>query len=310
MSYLLIAIIAYSLIALNSALDKIILNKSVPHPAVYCFYMGILSFFGIIFAPFGRFWINGEQALLGLLVGAIFMVALFLLYRAVFSGEASRVGPLVGGLTPIFVSVLSFFFLGERLKFSQFLAFLFLMAGGLLIAWNFETGNQTKEERKKNRQKEWQIIKTSLLASLVFGIYYILLKHTYNHQNFVAGFVWTRLGSFLATFLLLISAKNRQLIRESFGQSKIQAGALVLFNKSLSGFSFAILNYAITIGSITIINALQGVQYVFLLVWVLLFSKFYPKILNEEFNNKILLQKVFSIILIIVGLVLVGIARK
>lgn len=305
MSYLLIAIVAYSLIALNSALDKIILNKSVPHPVVYCFYMGVLSIFGVAFAPFGRFWINTEQALLGLLVGAIFMVALFLLYRAVFSGEASRVGPMIGGLTPIFVSILSFFFLGERLDSFQLLAFVFLVAGGLLIAWNFESNSQTEAGEKK-RQKVWQIIKMSLLASLVFGIYYVLLKHTYNHQNFVAGFVWTRLGSFLATFLLLIPSKNRQLIRQSFGQSHFGAGALVLFNKSLSGFSFAILNYAITIGSITIINALQGVQYVFLLVWVLLFSKLYPKILKEGMDRKILTQKIAAIALIIVGLVLIA----
>ena len=61
-------------------------------------------------------------------------------------------------------------------------------------------------------------------------------------------------------------------------------------------------NYAIALGSVVLVNALQGVQYAFLMVLGGLITVFYPKIIKEKINNVIILQKIVAITLISFGL--------
>ncbi len=302
MHFLPIAFLAYFLIALNLTLDKIILKKALPSPVVYCFYVGLMSIFGVVFAPFGRFWFGPEAALAGILVGAVFMAAIYLMYKALFSCEASRVGPIIGALTPIFVAFFSFFILGEVLNGRSFLAFLLLVVGGLAIAIDFRD-KESFDFRSRRNQK---LFRNVILSALIFGLYYVLLKSVFNEQNFIAGLVWTRVGAFLATFLLLIPARNRRLIFQKTKKTGIASGGLVILNKTMSGIAFALLNYAISLGNVAIVNAMQGLQYIFLLFLVVLFSKFYPKILNEETDKFALFQKGFAVILIFSGLFMIG----
>ena len=302
MSFLPFALIAYFLIALNVALDKIILKKAMPSPVTYCFYVGLMSIFGLVFAPFGRVWYGPIEALYGLIVGAIFMLAIYLMYKALFTCEASRVGPIIGAITPVFVALFSILFLGEHLRGKSFLAFILLVAGGVLITLDLRERKNWISIDPKNKK----LILTVLASALVFGIYYVLLKGIFNDQNFVAGLVWTRVGAFLASFLFLISAKNRKLIFSNSQKTKLSSGGLIVANKAMSGVAFALLNYAIALGNVAIVNAMQGIQYVFLLILVVLFSKFYPKILNEEMGGGILAQKFIAIMLIGAGLLMIG----
>jgi drug/metabolite transporter (DMT)-like permease len=299
--WLFIVLAAYFLISINLTLDKVILKNSLPHPAVYCFYMGILSIFGLVFAPFGVIDFNAKEVVTGILVGAFFLLPLYFMYKAVFENEATRVGPLIGAVTPIFVWLFSFLFLGERFTPGGIIVFLLLVAGGFLISVDLNG-----EERNLKRKKVISMLKIAVLAAFMFGIYYALLKYVYEEDTFVSGFVWTRLGSFLAAFVFLLSAKNRRLI---FGESKTlkpKTGVLVAANKTLSGIAFALLNYAIAIGSVTLVNAMQGLQYVFLLIMVAILSYKYPHILTEAVSRKSLTQKIIAVTLIGLGLAMIA----
>jgi len=302
MTWLIIALAAYFLISLNITLDKVILRNSIPHPVVYCFYMGLLSIFGLVFLPFGQLSFELSNIITGIIVGAVFLGALFVMYKAVFAHEASRVGPIIGAVTPIFVSLFSFLFLQERLGWQELVAFALLVAGGILISVDLNG-----MDKSQKRKAALRILGISILSALIFGVYYVLLKHVYNQGTFVSGFVWTRFGSFLAAFLFLIPAKNRQLIFGGTRHLKLNSGILVLANKTLSGVAFALLNYAIAIGSVTLVNAMQGLQYVFLLIVVAFLSKKYPKILSEQIHKKALTQKIIAIIIIGLGLAMTAI---
>jgi len=299
MTWLLVALAAYFLISLNLTLDKVILRNSIPHPVVYCFYMGLLSIFGLVFLPFGTLSFDWNNILTGLVVGAVFLGALFVMYKAIFAHEASRVGPIIGAVTPIFVSLLSFLFLQERLGWQELLAFALLVAGGILISVDLNGIDKSQKRRSALR-----ILGISILSALIFGVYYVLLKHVYNQGTFVSGFCWTRFGSFLATFLFLIPAANRRLIFRGTKTLQLNSGVLVLFNKTLSGIAFALLNYAIALGSVTLVNAMQGLQYVFLLIVVAFLSKKFPRILSEQIHKKALTQKIIAIFIIAAGLAL------
>ena len=79
---------------------------------------------------------------------------------------------------------------------------------------------------------------------------------------------------------------------------------LFLAVRLLAVAAFILLNYAISLGSVALINALQGAQYVFLIFIILALSEQYPRILREELSHRILLQKFIGVALIAVGLYL------
>lgn len=301
MTWLFAALGAYLLTSITLTLDKVIMKNALPHPVVYCFYMGILSIFGLVFAPFGVIDFSFKEVATGLLAGGFFLVPLYLTYKAIFQNEASRVGPIIGALTPIFVWFFSFLFLDERFTWSGIIVFLLLVAGGFLIS--VEINGIEREVRKK---RVISMLQVSVLAAVMFGAYLVLLKHVYNGDTFVSGFCWTRLGSFLAAFLFLIPRANRKLIFGETKKLKPSSGILVVGNKTLSGISYALLNYAIALGSVTLINALQGMQYVFLLIIVAFLSQKYPAILTEVFSKKALAQKIIAVALIGIGLAIMA----
>ena len=55
--------------------------------------------------------------------------------------------------------------------------------------------------------------------------------------------------------------------------------------------------------SVTIVNAMQGTQYAFLLILTLFLSRYFPSVLKEKASGPILLQKILAIVLISCGLI-------
>ncbi len=316
MSWLFIAIVAYFISAITAVIDKSLLVRPIPDPLVYTFYVGFLSIFALILpylSCFGSLFLPGSFVCGGLSwpglsnfsidigVGLICLFSLFLLYSAFKKGEVSRVVPVIGGLTPVFVLLLSYLFLGERLVFWQIIAFIFLVAGGVAISLEWNIGEDGA--RKKRFFRSW---KMSVGAALGLAIFYVCAKVIYAHQEFIAGFVWSRMGSFLGSLLLLASIKKRKAILGATKNLGAPAGSLLVFNKVLAGVAFVLLNYAINLGSAVLVNAAQGAQYVFLLGMTIFISKKRPHILEEEINWPVFGQKLAAVVLIGVGLVILA----
>ncbi|MEK7652962.1 MAG: hypothetical protein AAB358_00545 [Patescibacteria group bacterium] len=294
MLWLPITIFAYLLNAVAVTVDKFLLTKKIPNPAVYAFFISFLNLFVLVLIPFGFTIGSIAQIIIALIAGAIFAFALLYMFKALSGNEASRIIPFLGGLQPIFIFVLALFFLGEILTTSALVAFLFIVLGTITISW---------QSGKTNRQSYL----FALVATILFAISYTTNKYIFIDQGFISGFVWTRIGAFLGALLLLIPAQNRKDIFKTFKNPKSSQGSgkLFLFGQVCGALSFIMVNYAISISSsVAVVNALQGVQYVFLLLLIGLLSRKFPKLLKEKFTPSILIQKVTATVLIITGLFL------
>lgn len=289
--WLIIIIVAYFLNALSAVVDKFLLTKKIPQPAVYTFAIVLLGLFGLVLAPWGFGYISPFNFNIALIGGVAYSFALFALFKALTYNETSRITPLIGGLSPIFVFLFSFLILSERLNQSQIFAFVLIVLGSFVIAYSSNTTHSDK------KSYAW-----ALLSAILFGIAYTLTKYIFGVTTFVNGFVWLRLTSFLGGMFLLMSPGNRSAIWQSFHQKEASTGGLFLLGQVSGSASFLLINYAISMASVILVNALQGVQYVFLLVMVLLLSIHYPKILEEKMHGAVLVQKIIAIILIGVGL--------
>jgi drug/metabolite transporter (DMT)-like permease len=143
----------------------------------------------------------------------------------------------------------------------------------------------------------------SVISALFFSAYYVLIKHIYIEQPFIGGFVWSRLGTFIGVLLILFVPEWRQRIIKYQKRSKNPVNLKFFLGVRLfAALAFIMLNWAISLGNVALINSLQGVQYVFLILIVIFLSATYPKILKEELGGGVMLQKGVGISLICTGL--------
>ncbi len=258
----------------------------------YAFYIGITGPLTLLLAPFGLKAVGVADFFIALVGGAAFVIALYYLYVATQQTSISRLLPIEGGFVPVFTLILAYVILGERLTATQLAAFIFLVFGAVLIAF-------------KKDQKGWhpKALGAGIVAALLFALSFTLTKYIFDQTNFVSGLIWTRLGFFAVALSFLIPKKSRGYIFKTPnvttpGNKFLYYGARV--SGGLGGF---LQNYAISLGSVTIVNALQGTQYAFLLLVTIFLSKYYPKILKERVTGAIVFQKIMAMILITAGLV-------
>ncbi len=302
--YLVIAFSGFVLLALVGILDKSILQKTLHRPVLFVFYSTIFVLPILLLAPFGAGVLaTGLHWFLAAVSGVAFGLALWATYIAIHESEVSHAGPLIGAATPFFVLILSRYFLGEVVTFRQQIGIAVLIVGSLLIALE-----KSRRHNGWHRGMLWGI-----LAGLAFAISHVTAKYIYDLYGFYTGFVYTRgaMGLFGAALLLwpgVLTALRRKKPAVIAAQHLPRAsdpGAgkflIIVVDKVLGVIGVILVQYATAIGSVSLVNALNGVQYAVLVVLVAIFSKFYPKLFKETYSRHELAQEIMAIALIITG---------
>jgi drug/metabolite transporter (DMT)-like permease len=296
------AIGAYFLNAFTATMDKFLLSRTMPSAAAYAFYSGLLGIMALFLAPWGLVWPGYAVFLISLVSGATFFLGFWAFFSIVRHGEVSRLVVLVDGLTPVFVLVISYLFLAERLHAQDLVAFVLLVGGGLLISFDVRIWTHAAElsgDRKRWINGFW----IGVLAAFLFAISYVTLKYVFIYQSFVSGFVWSRLGTVLGALLILfIPSVRREIFMSAPGMRGWHASGLFFLNKIFAATALVLLDYAVYLGSASMVNALQGIKYAFLFVLVFTISKFWPQIIYERLNIWDALQKLAAMIMIGYGL--------
>ncbi|MEK7160495.1 MAG: EamA family transporter [Patescibacteria group bacterium] len=297
MTWFSFALLGYFLYALVTVGNKFLLRqRATTKPLVFTFWVCALSLLTFVLAPFGLHWPGWSWLAFDLLTGAVFFLTLLAFYKALDINETSRVAPAVGGLTPIFVLIFSYFFLGDALGWVQLLAFSFLVLGGFLISLE-RTRNSFREGLKGLGIIAWAIV--------LGAVYLVMLKYLFGFQNFITGFIWSRLGLFIATLIILVWPAWRLEVFSSARQASAGLGSLMVGTKIMAGFGSLFVSLAVSRGNVSLVNALQGSEYAFLFLMTLLLSRRFPDILREKLNSAIIFQKFAAIVLICLGLVLI-----
>ena len=296
MSWFYIVIVSQFCNAGAQLLDKFLLTKKFPRPTVLTFWTAVANLLGVVFV-FWEFVLFPGWTLLILSIcsGIAFTIALQFFYVGLKTGEASHIAPLVGGVVAIASFVSSYFWLGERLTFYQQIAVLLLVVGSLLISFE-----------KSKKHNGWHIgMLWAILSGVFFALSYVMLRAVFLETTFSTGFVWARIGSFAVVLPLLFSSSIRKALFAKSGENKqkTKSGLIILaINKVLAALYFVGMNYAISLASATIVNALAGLQYAILLALIYICTKKMPRFFREQFTARELVQEGMAIVLIIVGL--------
>jgi drug/metabolite transporter (DMT)-like permease len=296
-NWLLISVVAYLLLAIEAVITKILLSNKVKSWQVYSFYVGLLSLNGVFFAPFGLKWFGGWLFLESLVTGMIFFLALVFLYKSLENSSASRVFVLFGAVTTLASFFWEYFLLGASFSGDDFLGVAFLMLGGFLISV------------KVYERKIFSSYKTVIFAGVLMALALVMMKDIFSQQNFITGYVFSRVGVFMSALSLMLYPQFRKAVKKGLGKkSKKQNRSnfgFIIGAKIISGTGTLLLNYSISLGSVVLINALVSIQYTFVFIISTVLAILFKNLVKEKITLQNLIFKSLGVVLVAIGVFLI-----
>lgn len=294
---ILIGIVAHGLIGISLVWDKVLLQKRETRNLVsYVFWLGAISIFGLILIPFGFQLPSPEVAGLGFTAGLLDLTASYFYYWALKSGEASEELAAIGGFAPVATALIAMPLLKTPLG-DQFAGFIVLTAGGFVMFFAERTPLK-------------KILPKIAIASAAFGLTNVLQKIVFNQANFVTGYVFFTLGTFIGSVSLLIPPSWRRQIFEHSGGGEPRNKFWYLVNRLMAGVGSFLVVFAISRANPAIIESISGVRYAVIFVGAYSITKWKPAWFREDFRTGVLIAKVIATSLVIGGLALVGLGGR
>ena len=291
MIWIYLIIFAQFLNAIVTLVDKYLVTSAlIGKPVVYTFYIGALSGVAILLLPFGVVLAPTMTVLwLSFVAGVSYIFSILFLYKSLKLSDASDVAPAFGAVNAIATFGFSFVFLGGSLTGNFLYGFILLVIGTFVTSYFHLTKKATL---------------FLIIAGALFGFSTVFLKELFSQTTFWNGFFWSRLANVLGVALIFLWSNNAKAILENIKTSSMGTKTAVVANKVIAGFAFLMILYAIKLGDVSVVSALTGIQFAFLLLLTVLFSGRFPKYFYEATHYHAILRKLVAAIFIIAGLAL------
>ncbi len=288
----LLTIFQYLIQATVDLMDKFLISARKIEPVAYTFYTVVMGLLFALLWPWNFYALPFKFVLLNLFSGAFFSFAMYVFFKVLSQGEVSRVVPYIFGLVPVFDLVLAYITGRGQLTVNEIAAMSLLVPGALLIS-----------HQKGSFWGKHVALKT--LSAFLFSSYYLLWQYGAQEGPVMNNLIWNRIGAATVLLSLLIFAGYRKkIIAIKNNKRKTSTSAIFLFKQVLGGANFIFLSFLFVLGKISVINALQGFRYVFLLLFTLVLSKTRKHLIAEEIGGSIFSQKSFGVIFIFIGTLL------
>ncbi len=303
--WILLAIAAQFLNAVVSLVDKYIVSSKhvLPQPFVYAFYTCVLSggaiavyalgaiplpFPGISFPSVRNIHVPTLEIIaLAMLAAYTFFYALVSMFKALQQADASDAVPVIGAITAIGSYGLAYLFLGAKLS-PNFLLGVTVLAIGTALVSHFRFS--------------WAGALSSVYAGIFFALYYVVIKGLFNLTSFDNGFFWSRMAVMLCALSFLLVPRYATKIFAHTKTTGKRASGFILVNKVIAGCASILILKATQLGDVSVVQALGGLQYIFILVFGIFLGHRTPVAYGENNRSpKVLLHKALFVAIITLG---------
>lgn len=304
MAWILLATTGQFINALVAILDKYIVSDEqvLPKPFVYAFYSCLITG-GWIFV-FALGWLPGFAQLgapqlsnvqsptiqvvgMSFLAGYTFFMALVSMYTGLKRADASDIMPVIGAVSAMASFGMSYFFLDASLS-TNFIWGVVLLSIGTFLVSEMRLGQG--------------VIMLALHSGVFFALHYITLKGLFLETSFDDGFFWSRVGFVLFALSLLMVPVYWEKIREQTKQASARGGILVLLAKVLAGVAAFMLLKATAAGDVAVVQALDGLKFVFIIILSVLIGRYLPITAGEnDFRFVTVVRRIAYVIIIGIG---------
>lgn len=306
MSWILLATLGQLLNAIVAFFDKYIVSDEsiLPRPFVYAFYTCLFTGGWAVIYLIG--YIPGVSEIgvpsfenvktpsiqivaMSFLAAYTFFIALVSMYDALRSADASTTMPIIGTVSALSSFGLSYLFLGTQLSDSFVIGVALLSVGTLLVAQTLP---------------KVSVILHVFHSGLFFALHFITMKGLFLETSFDDGFFWSRVGFVVFTLSLLLVPEYYAKVREQTAGTTKKAGAIVLLAKLIAGIAAFMLLKATDMGEVSVVQALDGLRYVFILLISAIFARWLPKSASDKKASKaVSFRRLLYVVVILVGFV-------
>lgn len=291
------AIFSPALYSISNFIDKFLLEKYRLHPTVITMYSGCIAFLtGIIIAFFTGFG-SLDVGTAGILVVSGMLTLFYMLpyFKALSLDEASRIVPLFQ-LTPVIVLVLSNIFLQESFSIKQYIG-----AASIIIASLLLSVEKISFKIFALRKAFWYM----LFASFLYALSIILFKVGLNAEiNFWKALPYEGTGIAIAAVVVSLLPGNKKIILKTTKKLPRKVFAYMALNEGIFILSRYIGFFALTLISVSLLSIINGLQPLFLFIYGIMLSLFFPHIVKESLKKHTLILKSVAMVGILIGIVL------
>lgn len=300
MAWFIYAIIAPVLWAVVNIADQYLIAKysdrekerSSGGLVIFSSLIGLVIAGLILFFTRGVFDIPITDKLILIFTGILTSVWIILYLFTLEIEEVSRVVPWFLTI-PVFGYILGYFFLGETLNIRQVVGAIFIFVGLIVISINWHM------EKKYIKRKPLLYMLVVCLCVAVSGI---LFKYvTVEEQYWVSSF-WEYLGlglSGIAIFAFLPKQRKEFMHMNRTGGLKIVIVNIVSEFMSVAGNLLT--NFALLLAPVTLVFLVGSFQPAFVLIFTILGTLIFPKIIKEDLSWQVLFPKILAIIIMTIG---------
>lgn len=301
MNWLFFALLAPIFWALTNIFDKILYERYVKDTIALSVFLGFID----IFVAVALFFVLGiapvplQYHLMMFGTGFLYIFLILCYVKALSLEETSRVVAVMQ-LIPLFVFFGSYLFFDERLTALQYMAFVAIFSGSILISLRREV------YKIRLTQAFWFV----LLGSIIVAFQQLMFKGLMPHYpSFLHGFYIFYVGIFVGSLSLLLVPSYRRRVWVAFWKTERAGVFLYILNHVVTLAAQLCVMYALTIGPIALVSVMNSLQPLFVLILTLVLSRHWGEYLKEQLNIRTIAYKLVSIFLIMAGVSLLVLAK-
>lgn len=274
-------------------LDKFVvdseINSSMGTGGLHAFF-NCLTVAGISFALAG-FTFSIYLMATGALLAGLYVLANFLWFSGVGSEEVSRFAPVLS-FDAVFIAILSFVFLNESFPIPVYIGIILTVTGCILISL------ENPLESLSKMKSRWGLM-AAVSSAFVYSVREVIFKHISQGLEIWSLLFYFGVGGMLMSLSLIYSSRN-QLKGEMSGLEHMTISGLT------SGVSQAVFFLAVSLGPVSLVSTITKTRFLIIFLGATLISRLHPEIINEPLDLRVLIQKAFAILMIVVGVGIVS----
>lgn len=226
-------------------------------------------------------------------IGGLSTLGFYCYLAALDEEEASVVVPFLQ-LGPIFGYLLGYLILGELLALNQILASILILMGVVVLSFDFDIDNNIKFKRK--------MILLMVFSAVFFSLHDVLFKQIALRDEFWVSTFWQYMGvTFSGLFIYIFVPKFRRQFVSMFKTVKPQVFSINIISETFYLAANLASNFAMLLAPVALVLVVSSYQPLFVFLIGVILTIFLPNVAKEKISGRHLVQKIVSIIIIIVG---------
>ncbi len=294
------AILASLLWGITNHIDKFLISGTEDKNNIKVLLVFSTLIAGIILIPIWLILSNFNLEITTISLISIFassttyIISTYFFFKAMEKNDATIVVTM-SQMTPVFSYILALILFKETLTIKQILGSIIILLSSIFISLDLD--------KKDNNKKDMSLLLMTI-SSLGYAIYFILFDIGIRNSSYYSCAFYYQIGLFLIGLILLCITSFRTPFLGAIKRNGKRFFILNTTNEILNLSSTLLVNYANVFLPAALANVLLGFQGSFVFLLGIIGTIIVPKYIKEDLRKKVVIQKIISIILGIIGLII------